>query len=301
MFVAIYIKEFDMPRNLDMTALRSFLTVADAGGVTRAAGLLNLTQSAVSMQLKRLEEGLDLKLLDRSSRSIALTASGEQLLGYARQMLALNDEAYARLTHQSFEGEIILGIPHDIVYPAIPQVLKRFNADYPRVRVQLVSSYTRALKEQFARGKCDLILTTESAQDSGAETLAVLPLVWVGAKDGTAWKQRPLRLAFEYRCFFRSMVQSALNQVGVPWEMAIESEQSRPIEAAVSADLAVHAMIQGTTSAQCEVINHAGALPALDSVSINLYRADTNTGQMADDLVSYLRHSFSAHSIQAVA
>ncbi len=87
-----------MARNLDMTALRSFVMVADAGGVTKAAGLLNLTQSAVSMQLKRLEESLNLALLDRSARQISVTPEGEQLLSYARRMLALNDEALRRLT-----------------------------------------------------------------------------------------------------------------------------------------------------------------------------------------------------------
>ena len=129
-----------MVRNLDITAMRSFVTVADAGGVTRAAGILHLTQSAVSMQLKRLEEMLALELLDRSGRSIALTAAGEQLLGYARRMVALNDEIMGRLTDQAFEGEVVLGVPHDIVYPAIPMVLRRFNAVYPRMKVQLVSS-----------------------------------------------------------------------------------------------------------------------------------------------------------------
>ena len=166
-----------MPRNLDLTALRSFVAVADAGGVTRAAGFLNLTQSAVSMQLKRLEESLDLQLMDRTARTIALTASGEQMLGYARKMLALNDEAYARLTHQAYEGEVVLGVPHDIVYPSIPLVLRRFNVEYPRVRVQLVSSFTRSLKDQFRRGKCDLILTTEDECDTGGECLTKQPLV----------------------------------------------------------------------------------------------------------------------------
>ena len=91
-------------RNLDLTALRSFVAVAEEGGVTKAAGFLNLTQSAVSMQLKRLEELLGLELLDRSGRTIALTASGEQLLAYARRMIALNDEVIGRLTDQAFEG-----------------------------------------------------------------------------------------------------------------------------------------------------------------------------------------------------
>ena len=111
-------------RNLDVTTLRSFVAVAEAGGVTRAAGFLHLTQSAVSMQLKRLEELLGLELLDRSGRTIALTASGEQLLVYARRMVALNDEVMTRLTDQAYDGQIALGVPHDIIYPVIPQVFK---------------------------------------------------------------------------------------------------------------------------------------------------------------------------------
>ena len=167
-----------MPRNLDLTTLRSFVAVADVGGVTRASGFLNLTQSAVSMQLKRLEDSLDTQLLDRSARTIALTAAGEQLLGYARQMLALNDEVYGRLTDQAFEGEVVLGVPHDIVYPSIPHVLRRFNAEYPRRKVQLLSSDTRTLKEKFRRGKCDMILTTEElsrASLAGAGSLITRP------------------------------------------------------------------------------------------------------------------------------
>lgn len=290
-----------MPRNLDLTALRSFVAVADAGGVTRAAGFLNLTQSAVSMQLKRLEESLDLQLLDRSARQISLTAAGEQMLGYARKMLSLNDEAYARLTHQAFEGEVVLGVPHDVVYPAIPQVLRRFNQEYPRVKVQLLSSFTSQLKDQFSRGECDMILTTENDCDAGGETLVSLPLIWIGAPGGSAWKQRPLRLAFENNCLFRRGVQAALDQDGTPWEMAIESERSRPIEAAVSADLAVHVMLEGTSMHDCETIQHNGALPDLAEININLYIADPTKGQIIEDLAGIVRQCFAARPIQAVA
>ncbi len=290
-----------MIRNLDITALRSFVAVADSGGVTRAAGFLNLTQSAVSMQLKRLEDSLGLELMDRTGRRTALSASGEQLLGYARKILALNDEVYGRLTHNAFEGEIVLGVPHDIVYPAIPPVLQRFNADFPRVKVQLVASYTRVLKEQFARGECDMILTTEDQCDAGGETLATLPLVWVGGQGGHAWKQRPLRLAFEYRCFFRNRVQEALNRAGIAWEMAVESEQTRPIEASVSADLAVHAMIEGTEPPHCEIIQHGGALPDLGGININFYHDDTGKGAMSDELAALVRQAFRGPMVQAVA
>lgn len=290
-----------MPRNLDLTALRSFVAVADSGGVTRAAGYLNLTQSAVSMQLKRLEQAIGVELLDRSGRGIALTASGEQLLGYARKLLTLNDEVYGRLTHNEFEGEIVLGVPHDIVYPWIPTVLQRFNADFPRVNVQLLSSYTTALKEQFARGECDMILTTEDGPGPDGETLVSLPLVWIGALGGSAWKKRPLRLAFEYRCFFRKRVQEALDRAGIPWEMGVESEQTRPIEASVSADLAVHAMLSGTVSPHCEVIQHGGALPDLPELDINLYTADSGKGEMTEVLAGLIRKAFKCGPLQAVA
>lgn len=281
-------------RNLDTTALRSFVAVADTGGVTKAAGLLNLTQSAVSMQLKRLEESLNTTLLDRSARSIALTPQGEQLLSYARRMLILNDEIYGKLTAREFEGEITLGVPHDIIYPVIPVVLRRFAAAYPRVRVQLVSSFTRKLLEEFNRGAVDVILTTEDGVGIGGETLADIPLVWVGAPGGQAWKQRPLRLAYEQKCVFRQYVQRRLDEVGLPWDMAVETDSTRTIEATVSADLAVHTMLEGTEPRHFERISHDGALPELRRMNVNLYQANLNDGPVIADLSKYIRDGFHA-------
>ncbi len=275
-----------------MTALRSFAAVAEVGGVTKAAGFLNLTQSAVSMQLKRLEEALGIPLLERSGRGVSLTAAGEQLLGYARRMIALNDEIYARLTDRAVTGEITLGVPGDIVYPAIPQVLRRFNAAYPQVKADLVSANTIHLREMFARGECDLILTTEGALDAGGETLIRLPLRWVGAPDGNAWRQRPLRLAFEHSCIFRKSVQKALDDAGIPWEMAVEADAHRAIEASVCADLAVHTLLEGMIPPHLEAISHGGALPALMEKQINLYVADLARSPAVDALAGLIRHAF---------
>ncbi|MEM6478082.1 MAG: LysR family transcriptional regulator [Pseudomonadota bacterium] len=281
-----------MPRNLDLTSLRSFAAVADLGGVTRASGALNLTQSAVSMQLKRLEEGLGVGLIDRSARSVALTAAGEQLLGYARRMLALNDEALSRLTDDGFEGEITLGVPHDIVYPHIPQVLQNFASSYPRMKVNLISSFTRGLKKQFMAGDCDLILTTESELGAGGETLCEKPLVWVGAPGGSAWRSRPLRLAFEGNCIFRRDVQRALDRANIDWEMGVESNSTRTIEASVSADLAVHAMVAGSEPVYFERISHGGALPELSLQKINLYRRPDGGGEPLDALAALVRNAY---------
>ncbi|MCA1286757.1 LysR family transcriptional regulator [Salipiger bermudensis] len=277
-------------RNLDITTLRSFLAVAEAGGVTRAAGFLNLTQSAVSMQLKRLEESLGLALLDRSGRGVSLTPAGEQLLKYARRMVELNDEIYARLTATDWEGELVLGVPHDIVYPVIPRVMKKMQRDFPRVRLQLISSYTAGLKEQFARGEVDVILTTETEPGDGAEPLLEVPLRWYGAPTGTAWKTRPLRIAFSRRCGFRPVAISLMEREGFDWELAVDSESDRTIEVSVSADLAVTPILEGHAPAHFELIPR-GELPELGKQSICLY-ASSARPQLIEPLLGALRAEF---------
>lgn len=281
-----------MPRNLDLTALRSFVAVADAGGVTRAATQLNLTQSAVSMQLKRLEETTGQPLIDRSGRGVALTAQGEQLAGYARRMLALNDEAWGLMTNKAFEGEVNLGVPHDIIYPYVPRVLQRFAAEYPRVKVQLHSLYTSRLKEMLERGEMDVILTTEAALDPGGETLARQRLVWVGAVDGQAWKARPLRFASCAHCIFKRHAIEALERVDHPWELAVDSLFTVAVDASVSADLAVHVQLEGSIPPHCEPVRHGGALPDLPDYLINMYVTTGPGAAMAERLAELVRAAY---------
>jgi DNA-binding transcriptional LysR family regulator len=285
-----------MPRSLDLSALRSFVAVAETGGVTRASARLNLTQSAVSMQIKRLEESLGATLLDRSARGAVPTAAGEQLLAYARRMIALNDEAVERLTGEAWAGALTFGVPHDIVYPHIPEVLARFARTHPRVKVSLVSSHTLRLHDQLDRGEADLILTTENEGRAGAETLTERPLVWVGAPNGVAWRARPLPLAFETYCGFRRIALSALEAARTPWTMAVEADNTRTIEASVSADLGVVCMIESALFPQCEVIDHGGALPALPSVRINLYVAAGPKAALAGELAAAVRAAYGAEA-----
>ncbi len=277
-------------RNLDITTLRSFVAVADAGGVTRAAGFLNLTQSAVSMQLKRLEDLLGLALLDRTGRGVSLTPAGEQLLSYARRMVEMNDEIYARLTQTDLMGEIVLGVPHDIVYPVIPRVMKRMQRDFPRVRLQLISSYSADLRDQFARGAVDVILTTESDLGPGGEPLLEVPLRWYGAPGGTAWKLRPLRVAFSRRCGFRPVAAAHLERDGTAWELAVDSESDRTIEVSVSADLAVTPVLEGHAPSHFEMIP-PGILPELGSQKIGLY-ASAARPRIINPLLDMLRGEF---------
>ena len=279
-------------RNLDITTLRSFVAVADLGGVTKAAGFLNLTQSAVSMQLKRLEEMMGIDFLDRSGRGIALTPAGEQLLGYARRMIALNDEIVRRLADEEYEGEISIGVPHDIIYPAIPAVLKQLRSAYPRIQVNMVSSNTNELLPQFQKGEFDLILTTEP--NRGGEQLCSLPLLWVGAKGGATWRRRPLRIAGGRFCSFRPRMLASLEEAGIEWENAIDTESDRTVEVTVAADMAVCVMIEGTEPPHLEIIDHSGALPQVGSQFINMYGAEPGKGKVVNYFADLLRQGFGA-------
>lgn len=289
-----------MLRNLDLTALRSFVAIADAGGVTRAAGFLNLTQSAVSMQIKRLEDSLGVELLDRSARKVVPSAAGEHMLSYARRMLALNDEVYGLMTRTQYEGDLTLGVPHDIVYPAIPQVLQRFAAEFPKVKVRLTSSFTRTLKDQYAKGECDVIMTTEDSVEPGGETLTDLQMVWVGAPGGQAWRQRPLPLAYEQRCIFRQGVQERLDAAGVPWILTVDSDNTRTVEATVSADLAVHTVLEGSEPRHMERIHHGGALPELARMKVNLYSSKAVRSPAIDALTRMIRAAYAGKPVRAV-
>lgn len=281
-----------MPRNLDLSALRSFVTVADVGGVTRAAGFLNLTQSAVSMQIKRLEDSLGMSLFLRAARKLALSPEGEQLLSYGRRMLALNDEALSMLSSAACEGEIRLGVPHDVVYPAIPGILRRMAQAYPRVRINLVSSFTLLMKQDFAKGGFDVMLTTEEAPDPGAEVLSSRGLVWVGAHEGNAWQRRPLRLGFKDTCIFRGRAQAALEAAGIPWELATGGESEQAVEATVAADLAVSVRMLGSIPEGMAPIAGDNPLPSVGEMKLGLYRATRRSDEAVDHLVGELRCAY---------
>lgn len=282
-------QNLNMARNLDLTALRALVTVAEVGGVTRAAGLLNLTQSAVSMQIKRLEESLGLGLFNRAQRKLSLTAEGAQLAQYARRMLDLNDEALSRLTDSAFEGEIRIGVPHDIVYPQMPRILKAMALEFPRVRINLDSCFTSKLKDGFARGAFDVILTTEVNPGAGGERLSTRRLVWVGAVNGIAWQQRPVRLAFVETCVFRPVAQNALSAAGIRWEVAISGESEQVADATIAADLSIAARMEGAVPAGMEIIEAGNALPDLGQLSICLYDAGSQKGPVIAALLAQLR------------
>ena len=279
-------------RNLDLGTLRSFVTIAETGSMTRAASRLFMTQSAISMQIKRLENSLGLSVFERSAQGMSPTTEGEQLLNFANQMLALNDEAMGRLTSADYEGQIRLGAPGDVIYPHIPGILKEFNRDYPRVQIRFSSSQTVTLRSEFEQGLHDVVLTTEKTPGQGGKVISTQSLVWIGARDGSAWKKRPLPLGFAKHCAFRSGVTRTLDAAGLTWVDIVASLDAVASEAMTSADLCVYAGLESDKSESREVIDHGGQLPDLPEYSIVLYGADNADNQIARTLAEYMQRAY---------
>lgn len=285
-------------RNLDTASLRALVAIADTGGVTKAAALLNTTQSAVSMQIKRLEAALDCALLQRSGRGIAISADGQQMVEFARQIISLNDRAVGEIANRKFKGKITLGAPHDIVMPVVPRVLKAFADAFPRVQIELIGTWTTDLLARFEKGEIDMILTTE--QDCGAtgEKLIDLPLVWSGARDSTAWRKSPLPVAFSCHCVFWPAVRKELERKNIPWEQVVLSASEQTIEAMVMADLAVHVLPQGSAVWGMMPIDHQKALPELPAFQVNLYRHPKRSDRISDTLAGLLWDHYTEFSLR---
>ena len=279
-------------RNLDLGTLRSFVSIAESGSMTRAASRLFMTQSAISMQIKRLETSLGLSLFERSAQGMKTTSSGEQLLGFAGQLLKLNDETIGRLTSPDYQGQIRLGVPGDVLYPHIPNSLKEFSRDYPRVQIKLSSANTVKLKDQFEKGLQDIVVTTEQFPGKGGQVVNTQPLIWTGAEQGNAWKKSPLPLGLAKNCSFRPSVIESLNAAGVKWVDAVASEDVVAGEAMTSADLCIAAELESQTYSGRVAIDHGGQLPELPEFSVVLYGAEKSENQLAMTLVDYLLRAF---------
>ena len=279
-------------RNLDMGTLRSFVTIADSGSMTRAASRLFMTQSAISMQIKRLETSLGLSVFERSAQGMTTTLEGEQLLQFANQMLALNDEAMGRLTSPDYEGVIRFGAPCDVIYPHVPGVLKEFSRDFPRVQLKFSSGQTINLRDQFERGLQDVVLTTEREPGPGGTVVSTQPLIWTGAEDGHAWKKRPLPLGISKTCAFRSSVTKALDDAELDWIDIVNSTDVIAVEAMTSADLCIGAELECVKDSGRLLIDHRGQLPELPEFSIVLYCTDNPGNQLAKTLVEYLLRAY---------
>ncbi len=279
-----------MARDIDVGLIRTFLAVAETGGMTRAAQTLNLTQGAVSQQVQRLEALFDKPLFDRTNKIMRLTPDGEKLIVSGHRFLSLNDEVWHLMTEPAFSGEVKLGVPPDIVRIFLPAILRIFCREYPSVRVTLVSEATPVLLESLRKKEIDLALTTEADKGRKDELLFSDDLVWVGAKGGDACNRHPLPIALgSESCAFNEPTRNALNSATIEWTPVVQVGGLEAIIASLSADMAVAAYLAQAVPDSLDFVDAEVGLPALPRYHINLRKPTTGSSAIALELAKYIQ------------
>ena len=279
-----------------MDVLRTFVSGLELGSFAKAAQRLGRSQSAISTQLRRLEEQAGKPLFKKSGRGLALTSAGESLLSYAKRILELNDEAIDGLQDGEVEGWVRLGIPQDFAEGWLTGVLGQFARAHPKVRVEVRAEQNIAVIERLVQGELDLALAWGADEKVRAERLVDLPMVWIGRPDWAGTKrlgEEPLPLvAFEPPCVFRSAGIAALDAVGISWRLAFTSPSLAGLWAATEAGLGVTLRTAIGLPRSLTVLKPASSgLPALPKVQLTLCRKKRGGPVVVNRLSEILRET----------
>jgi len=278
-----------MARNLDVSLLRTFVAVADHASMTAAGNALHLTQSAVSQQIKRLEEVLGCELLMRDRRGLRLTAAGERLFGKAKRLLGLNDEIWTEMTVNTVAGQVRLGVPYDLVGTCLAPILKAYAEVYPQVEISLLCAASPELLTALAKGEIDLAIVEQPQDRATGECLLIDRLVWVGAKAGSAHLKQPLPISLVAdTCAFRPAVLAALHEDGRSWRTVFENGNIEATMATVRMDLAVTAWLACTVAPDLDILGTAAGLPDLPPFAISLH-LPRQAGLATTELARFIR------------
>ncbi|MFN3274488.1 MAG: LysR family transcriptional regulator [Paracoccus sp. (in: a-proteobacteria)] len=278
-------------RNLDIATLRSLQAVAEYGAVTRAADALNMTQSALSMQMKRLEEVFGRPMLERSGRGVVLSDFAQDLLGESRKLVALNDAILSRFTGARPQMRLRVGLTSDWLFDKVAQAVRAFRRDNPQVELIINDARSKDLRLQMRRAEHDVILTTEFDAPPGAIHLAKVDLAWFGAVGGSAWSERPVPIANSPHCAYYPVGMAALDDAGIEWVQAVGDGGSDTWRVLAAADLGITLLPRGISQPGLEVVEHGGALPPLPPTWLNVYVAEGPARMEAADFASYLRRA----------
>lgn len=227
---------------LDLDVLKTFSAIADTGNFSTAADRVLRTPSAVSMQIKKLEEILGVSLFKRDARAVSLTHHGEILLSYARRMLALNNEVVSQFIQPEMAGVVRLGAPDDIGGIVLPEVLKRFNDAFPSVMINVMIDSSDNLRKAVSKGELDLAIFNCNTTDLGAgeEVLFRDRIIWAAKKCGTAHLRKPLPISvWESSCIWRTSAMRALEDSGLDFRISYQSGSHLAQRVAIHADLAI--------------------------------------------------------------
>jgi DNA-binding transcriptional LysR family regulator len=278
---------------LDSDLMRSFLAVADTGSVTAAADRLGRTQSAVSMQIRRLEESLGQPLFTRLPRGVALTPRGEQLMPYARRVVSLLDEAATALREKPLIGPVRIGIPDEYAESVLPRALAAFSERHPAVEVKVRCDFSAPQYAALEDDELDLAVCFDSSHTSGDEVLCVDPTVWVTSKVHAQHKQAPVPVAtYLHSDWGREFALRSLDQLSIQWRTAFECDTSGSLRIAVRAGLAISPLSRSTIPAGCRELAAEEGFPIIDRSRVVLRRNARGTSPAIEGLADMVREAF---------
>lgn len=270
---------------LDLKLLRTFVAVADTASFTDAAGRLNSTQSTVSQQLGRLEAMLGQSLIDRSSRPISPSPAGERLLGYARRLLVLQDEAQALLADPAGTSTIRIGVPDDIVTSAMSSCFARFARGHRQIRLDVTTGLSRDLKKRFREGEFDIVIVKEAVTDGDARAMFPEPLAWFEAESSDVWQDPIPLVTFPPGGLYRDVMIDRIEREQRRWYIAFTGNSLGSVLSAVEAGLGVSVLPVSTTKAHAVRTSTIFAPEAALSLSVYAWEIRGPASELLQDMV----------------
>jgi DNA-binding transcriptional LysR family regulator len=270
--------------------LRCFMEVAKTKSFTKAGKNIGLTQSGVSVKIRRLEERLDAKILNRTSKSLSLTIEGEILLDYAGRILSVHDEAVGRLTKPKASGNLLIGLTDYFIPELLPVLLSQFRKQYPNIHLEVRSDIGINLIPMFEKGELDLVVTGKDDYQGKCRILTQEPLIWVTGKDAEAFFQEetvPLVL-LPVPCVFRKIAAESLEKANRKWEVMFTGTSIANIQAAVQAGMGVSILPMGALKEGIKRVPSHLELPELPMYSIALIMDEEKENDARDFFISYL-------------
>lgn len=282
-----------MTARLDSDLLRTFLAVAESGNFTRAAEGVGRTQSAISMQIKRLEEVVGGVLFERGARGVTLTERGTELVGNARRIVALLDETASSMRAAPLGGPVRIGIPEEYGQPVLSRALGAFAKRHSQVEITVRFGYSVSQLAALAAGELDLAVVFEWQQPSGAEVLMNDPTVWVASLHHHLHLERPLPIAMYTRHgWSREYALRSLEQRGIDYRFAYTSDTTNGLTLAVTAGLALAPMARSNIPVDCRELTDAEGFGQIDTTRVVMHRNPRANSEAVDAMADAIRDAF---------
>jgi DNA-binding transcriptional LysR family regulator len=292
-----------MNHALDIDQLRTFLAIAELGSFTKAGEAVHKTQSAVSMQMRRLEDRVGMQIFAKDGRQSKLTEDGQRLVEYARRMISLNDETLAAFGNRKEVGRVKLGVPDDYADRLLPQVLAAFNRLNPSIEVQVECTGSMKLGAAIREGLLDVaIVTSGDTADLQGEIIRREPLYWVTSSQHCAHTMDVVRLALgPTTCAWRRMSMEALDRVGRKYTLSYVSSSASALVGAVQAGLAITVFPESAIRDGMRILDERDGFPQLPQCDITLLRSEKARQPMHDTLCNHIIAAIGNVAVQIAA